>query len=332
MKDAGLTPRRYGLRVREHPDGLLVTALNKMSHARTQRLSYAGQLVQTTHFVTNTTVVRENAHLVGRFLDALGGLVAAKDRATGWLWQNIEPGQLLDLLLRDLSVAAEGWRFQKTELMDFIRKQSGAGELTTWTVALVKTKGAERNFESFSPKVGIAERKPEDESWAPGATAPPLIYAASNANIQSPAHQALDLAEMTLDETILSELLAKRVVADGEPLFPMSEEELLRQCCAKKATLASAAEQLTALRKPPKGESVRSRINGEVARHLRLKTHGLLLIYPVIPTEKRWPEDEEPFMGLAFSFPSSHTARAVDYKVNKVWQATFRDEDYTDAD
>jgi hypothetical protein len=42
-----------------------------------------------------------------------------------------------------------------------------------------------------------------------------------------------------------------------------------------------------------------------------------------------WPADE-PFMGLAFSFPSSDTARAVDYKVNKVWQATFRDEDYPD--
>jgi hypothetical protein len=78
------------------------------------------------------------------------------------------------------------------------------------------------------------------------------------------------------------------------------------------------------------GETKRARINGEVARHLRPRTHGLLLIYPLVPTDNRWSVSEPPFMGLAFSFPSSHTARAVDYKVNKVWQATFHDEDYAD--
>jgi len=67
-------------------------------------------------------------------------------------------------------------------------------------------------------------------------------------------------------------------------------------------------------------------------RQLRPKTQGLLLIYPLMPKGvAEWP-NESPFMGLAFSFPSSHTARAVDYKVNKVWQATFHDEDYADED
>ena len=55
-------------------------------------------------------------------------------------------------------------------------------------------------------------------------------------------------------------------------------------------------------------------------------------IYPVIPTDARWPDTEPPFMGLAFSFPSSHTARAVDYRVNRVWQDTFQDRDYADWD
>ena len=84
----------------------------------------------------------------------------------------------------------------------------------------------------------------------------------------------------------------------------------------------------------PLGESEtkRSRINGEVIRRLRPKTHGLLLIYPLVPKGNAWPEDQ-PFMGLAFSFPSSHTACAVDYKVNKIWQTTFpEDDDYGDVD
>jgi Z1 domain len=331
MKEAGLTPRRYGLRIREHPDGLLITAMNKMSHAQTQRLSYAGQLVQTAHFVTTTEIVRDNADLVVRFLNTLGGIEAAKPRPTAYLWENVTPHRLLDGLLRNFSVTAEGWRLQKPELMDFISKQNAAGELTTWTVALVTTNGAIRRFSSLSSEVGVAERKPEDDSW--NGPDQPSIYAPSNANIQSPAHQALDLAEMIVDETILAGLYAKRSVDEGGLLFSQPEVELLQHCCSAKTSLASAAEQLTAFRKPlSKENGKRARINGEVARNLRPETHGLLLVYPLVPTGDRWPLNEEPFIGLAFSFPSSHTARAIDYKVNKVWQSTFSDEDYTDAD
>jgi Z1 domain len=332
MKAAGLTPRRYGLRVREHPGGLLVTAMNKMSHARTQRLSYAGQLVQTAHFVTTSKVVRDNASCVGRFLDSLGGRQAAKPVSSeaAWLWKDVKPIQLLDGLLRDFSVAPEGWRLQKPELMEFISKQAGAGELTSWTVALVNTKGDAGTWPLSGCDAGIAVRTPEDPPWAIDK-APP-VYAPLKANIQSPAHQALDLGEMILDKVLLAELLAKRAVEDGGPLFTPDEEALLEQCGAEKVSLAIAAERLTKIRKPVgEGEGKRARINGEVARNLRPKTNGLLLIYPIVP-DKRWLEHEQPFMGLAFSFPSSHTARAVDYKVNKVWQATFHDEDYTDAD
>jgi len=214
--------------------------------------------------------------------------------------------------------------------MEFISKQAGAGELTSWTVALVNTKGDAGTWLMSGCDAGIAVRTPEDGDWSNDRMPP--VYAARKANIQSPAHQALDLGEMILDNALLTELLAKRAVEeDGGPLFTPPEELLLQQCCANRMSLADAAEALTKIRKPSTdGDGKRALINGEVARHLRPKTHGLLLIYPVVP-RKNW-SDRPPFMGLAFSFPSSHTARAVDYKVNKVWQATFRDEDYTDAD
>lgn len=329
MKAAGMTPHRYGLRVREHPGGLLVTAMNKMSHARTQRLSYAGQLVQTAHFVTAAQVVRDNADCIRLFLEELGGRNAAKETTGAWLWKDVKPSQLLDGLLNDFSVASEGWRLQKPELMEFIRRQAVAGELTNWTVALVNTAGKAGKFQVAGCNTGIAERKPEEGSWPTNGI--PSLYATRNANIQSPSHQALDLAELILDESLMAELLDKHATEDGGPLFTPPERALLQQCCAAKATLATAAEHLTTFRNPPtEGDSKRARINGEVARHLRPKTHGFLLIYAVVPTEGRWPEGESPFMGLAFSFPSSHTARAVDYKVNKVWQSTFNDEDYAD--
>jgi len=333
MKVAGLTPRRYGLRVREHPGGLLVTALNKMSHARTQKLSYAGQLVQTAHFATDNKVVRGNREAVDKFLLHLGGKNTAKHLNSAWLWQNVKPEQLLNEFLCDFTVASESWRWQKRELMEFIKRQSGAGELLNWTVALVNTGGAGQQLSLAGCSVQAAERSPQKDTWPKDAV--PAVFEAPNSNIQSPSHQALDLElpEMLLNSEVLAGLLAKRTVEDGGALFNHEEEILLRQSCADHKTLGEVAARLTVLRRSGNENAKKgSRINGEIARQLRPKTHGLLLIYPLLPKDKpEWPK-ESPFMGLAFSFPSSHTARAVDYKVNKVWLTTFHDEDYADED
>lgn len=68
--------------------------------------------------------------------------------------------------------------------------------------------------------------------------------------------------------------------------------------------------------------------NGRVARELRPKEQGLLLIYPLYAKgDPVTPaEDAPPFIGLALSFPSSDTAARVEYKVNTVWGA-MNDED-----
>lgn len=336
MKAAGLTPRRYGLRIREHPDGLLVTAMNKMSHAQTQRLSYSGQLIQTAHFATALETVRNNKAIVETFLDGLGGHMSAKPKPPGaaaWIWQNVKASQLVDDLLHGFSVAFESWRFQKPELIKYISRQAANGELINWTVALVHTDGNAGWVDLAGCKAGKAERSPENNTWETNEIPP--IYSPGKANIQSPAHQALDLAEIQIqfDQALLHQLLAKRIDENGGLLFNADEAGLLQQCLLEKVSLRQAAERLTLHRKPSEsGERRGSHINGLVTRQLRPSTHGLMLIYPVVPTGKRWPKDEAPFMGLAFSFPSSHTAKAVDYRVNRVWQDKFQDKDYADWD
>ena len=42
MAKAGMTPERYGLRVKTHPDGLHITASNKLRDAETVQISYSG--------------------------------------------------------------------------------------------------------------------------------------------------------------------------------------------------------------------------------------------------------------------------------------------------
>jgi len=197
-------------------------------------------------------------------------------------------------------------------------------------VALINTAGNVGSYPLAGRNAGIAARTPEEKTWPEDSV--PSIYRAPNANIQSPGHQGLDLVEFKLNGELLSHLLGKKSDEGGGPLFGPEESAILQQCCVRGGSLRDAAELLTQHRKPSEGGASQARINGVIARQLRPSTHGLLLIYPIVPTDGRWPEDEKPFMGLAFSFPSSHTARAVDYRVNRVWQDTFQDDDYGDSD
>ena len=213
-------------------------------------------------------------------------------------------------------------------MIKFIRSQSEAGELVTWTVALVNTHGDAGTFTLTGCDVGITQRKPDDDTWIGDKV--PEIFAAPNANIQSPSHQALDLAlpSMTLSKSVLADLLAKREVRNGGPLFKPEEASMLCQCCEENVTLSVAAERLTAMRRPAGEIAIkRSRIDGGVARQLRPKTHGLLLVYLVEPRGKlAWPKNS-PFVGLAFSFPTSDTANGVEYRTNKIYDAMGNEEE-----
>ena len=58
-------------------------------------------------------------------------------------------------------------------------------------------------------------------------------------------------------------------------------------------------------------------------RQVRSKEKGLMLIYPLNPSEF---DMTTPFMGLFFSFPASDTASPIGYKVNNIyWQEEFGD-------
>ena len=50
MADRGMTPSDFGLRVRSHPAGLVITAANKMRHGTRMTVSYSGDISETIAF------------------------------------------------------------------------------------------------------------------------------------------------------------------------------------------------------------------------------------------------------------------------------------------
>ena len=336
MVKAGLTPEKYGLRVRTHPDGMIVTALNKMCHSQKLELSWAGVLVQTTELSKSVARIDANASATEKFLTALPApLVRAKDLAP-CIWNNVSATAVADYVEKT-EFPPESTRASGRQLAAFIRKQRDQGELSVWTVVLLSSsKATERQRRGFAgQRIGFVTRNPASQS--PGS------YTLRKSNILSPQDESIDLDSLILDETVLAQLSHKRELAD--------DYEFLTEQKGKK--LHEVAVELTRRRVKEDPEMWKSKEdtdvpNGRIIRELRPKSHGLLLIYPLSQPESVVPQkgensekvpgeptgldqDGPPIIGLALSFPTSDTALCVEYQVNKVWDVTVQeDAEYDD--
>lgn len=335
MVSAGLTPENYGLRVRTHPDGMIVTALNKMSHGRTLELSWAGVLAQTAQLPKDTGRIAANLATTEKLLTAIPSPAAGKGRETK-VWTGV-PASLVADYVESLRYPPAAARASGEQLAAFIRKQAGKSppELTSWTVALISNTqaGAHKTREIAGFSTGLIERTPENQD----ATTLSL----KKANILNPKDESLDFANSRIfDEDWFDAISGKRELRD--------DEEWLRDQIGKPASEVAIAltkrwqeGKRPKLRKPKVGATTRA--NGRVLRVLRRPTEGLLLIYPILPPDKVSVDEQRPaeptglttdgppIIGLALSFPTSETTLGVEYRVNKVWGAEMaEDEGYED--
>jgi len=319
MALSGLTPENYGLRVRSHSGGLVVTAINKMCHAHTLELSFAGELKQTAHFAVDVEIRKRNVEVLEAFMATVGRADTHEPRGLvlGWLWR-VSSRQLCEDLLRNFAIHPQCHTLDVKRVIDFIYRQNEQDELTTWTVALVNNSQSTDLHRLGGYSVGITERAGEIANG---------IFSTLKANIQSPAHQAFDLTTLILNEGLLADLLAKRDRA-GEALFSEDEEQCLRDSMG--ITLDKVAIAVSKLRAGKEGRTAAESPHGRVIRELRPITHGLILIYALRPADVALVPDEPPYLGLALSFPTSHTARSISYEANKVLIRELKDDGYED--
>jgi hypothetical protein len=331
MAASGRTPEDYGLRVRAHPAGMLVTAMNKMCHAQTLEFSYAGTLVQTAHFDTKRDTRELNVEALAHFASSRPApterLTRDKKRQA-WSWEDVPAEVLCDGLLARFSIHPQCHTVDSKRVREFIQRQLGQNELIHWTVALVSNAlgGAELEWKVAGRQVRLTERAADSEALVKGR------FSATKANIQSPSHQAFDLAGLKLEDALLGNLLAKQVPAVtgvGRSLFDADDQAVLRAHPGQ--TLDKVALALTRDRARRAGKAEPVEPNGKVIRELRPATHGLLLLYALAPKDQGIPKGEPPYLGLVFSFPSSHTARRLSYRANPVLIEQLRDGEYEEA-
>ncbi len=328
MVAAGLTPANYGLRVRTHPDGMIVTALNKMSHGRTLELSWAGVLAQTTQLPKEAAKIAANLRATEALLAGLGQSSPSEGRETR-VWTDV-PATAVAKFVEALQFPPASARASGEQLAAFIRKQAGKApaELTVWTVALVShaQAPAARHRKCAGFDVGLIERNPESQT----ATS----FALKKANILNPVDEARDFTG-SFDQVWFDAVAGKRELVGD---ITWLQEQIGRNALEVALELTRRWQQTEPpkIRKPAEGETKRA--NGRVLRVLRRPENGLLLIYPLLPPTKVVPEkpipeeptglkpDGPPIVGVALSFPTSATTLGVEYRVNRVWSAEMEED------
>jgi hypothetical protein len=333
MVATGQTPKTYGLRVRTHPAGMIVTALNKMSHSRVQELSWEGVLVQTTQFFKDPAITASNLDAVAGLLAVLGEPAFTQETPGSRVWKDVPAAEVATFLSK-LRFPSEAARAGGAELVQFIRKQADKAdkELIHWTVVLVgsgSASSADRR-KIAGRDTGLVSRTAEDQTDA--------AWLARKANIQNPADEAWDFRGTPFDAAWFDAVADKPDLAnDREWLAGLVGGDAEKVALSlTKRWQESAPGRPAKLRSPEKGETTRP--YGRVLRVLRPRSRGLLLIYPLVPPEEAGVGENapvrktgldrngDPVVGVALSFPASETVLGVEYRVNRVWDDMIQDD------
>jgi hypothetical protein len=144
MRAQKKTPQDFGLKVRAHPDSLIVTAQNKMRNANTVErvISISGESLETPRLKSNENVVRANKQTIERFFIALhdNGIVQHESGLRNPLWEAI-PKRFVVSLLRGFDVHPLNISFQANDLASFL-ETTAEERLQTWDVVLPQGEGS----------------------------------------------------------------------------------------------------------------------------------------------------------------------------------------------
>lgn len=137
-------PSRFGMRVRSHPDALIVTAMNKMRNAQEVEvdISYSECGAETPFLPKSTDVNRTNLTSVSQFLSGLPPAEMIKNKC---FWRSVSAAQIAGLL-RGLEISSMNMPFmtdmtgQDRPILSFI----GGNEiekLAQWDICLPQGEG-----------------------------------------------------------------------------------------------------------------------------------------------------------------------------------------------
>ncbi|MFZ3570477.1 Z1 domain-containing protein [Streptomyces sp. BH097] len=292
MAAIGFTPRQFGLKVRTSSLGLSITAANKMRQGTRVRLSFSGELAETTIFPLTNGVPKHNFDCLKAFTGMLLEQASPEvdPKGTGSLvWSDIPAEVVASGFFDRYRTAPEANRIRPDAISAYIQQCAKAGELGMWTVRIVSRQGADMPVNLAGHTLGAVTR-------AASKTARPDSTKHTIKRILNPKDESLDL------------------------------DRPEQYAAALEATKKAAAG-----RKNRKGEPLAPTLpTGEPLRWQRRPDQAHLLIYMMEPPDKA--NLEIPLIGFAASFPFSQVHTATEYVVNVPWWKDGSEDDLSYED
>lgn len=167
MGQLNRTPRQYGLRIQQHPDGLMVTAANKSRHSQKMKVSFAATQCETLLFDTEDNVRTQNWSVLEELASHVFG-PSMKIRGKH-IEHNVQAESVLNFL-KGYSGHRDSGRGLPQPLIEYIEKclEPKTSELTRWTVMLGDRTDSQCPVPLADGKVGLYTRSPFPQEQADG--------------------------------------------------------------------------------------------------------------------------------------------------------------------
>lgn len=165
-----MPPDKFGIRVRSHPDTLIVTALNKMRNSTeiVHQISFSAYSAETPFLNKSFTLNKQNIQVASSFVDSLGNPEIIGNKRGKFFWEKVGKCQIYEFLSK-LNISDMNMKFisdsksSARPLVDFIN-ENNLEELRYWDVCIPQGEGGQvDSLVSISgkhiPKILLRQRK-----------------------------------------------------------------------------------------------------------------------------------------------------------------------------
>ena len=185
------SPRDYGLKIKDHPASLIVTARNKMYNSKNAivEVCYSNKLIETRVLSNKKNIINKNLNLLRDFVKLLG--IDYMENRNNFLWKNIN----VDIVLKFLNNFNNHPLNQSTDtraLTTYIEKGKNE-ELNNWEVALINIEKNEKYTINNNIIVGKVERSAHLEDDV-------LVISGKKYRVGQPSDEKIGLSDDAIEK------------------------------------------------------------------------------------------------------------------------------------
>lgn len=301
MEKLNLTPRDFGLKVRSHPDTLIVTARNKMGSGESVRVrvGLSNRFIETTTLSKKPEIIESNRSIAANFIGELGVTEYEKPPPKGnFVWHDVRADNVMKFVSA-FNNHPNSFYTESEPVVEYIR-QRAKDELAAWDVAVISTRDGMEDY-----VLGLPVRRQYRVENKKTVARNDYLIVTEKQRIADAGMESIGL-----DDTLVKEI----------------------QSNYREAKIAEYKRQG---KQPPK--SARISVPGRKYRERRarplLLVHLLSIVNPNSNSDSKDLSIDTGVVGWSISFPETKYAEeTVEYVVNATWWSETYGDDYDEEE